>query len=93
MSLAVPTFIPTLLLYGYGESTLIVSGFPAALTACSEFWNLADCLGYTVVFFPLGTTPYLNKCSRPALLMSLDIPIRVGYYIQPAGALVYDVTA
>ena len=50
MSLAVPTFIPTLLLYGYGESTLIVSGFPAAVTACSEFWNLAACLGYTVVF-------------------------------------------
>ena len=44
-------------------------------------------------FFPLGTTPYLNKCFRPALLMSLDIPIRVGNYIQPAGALVYDVTA
>ena len=50
MSMLIPTLTSTLRLYGYGKSTLIVSEFPAVVTVYSEFCNLADRLGYTVVF-------------------------------------------
>ena len=90
MSTAIPTLTSTLRLYGYGKSTLVVSEFLAAVTVYSECCNLADCLGYTVVVSTGHCS--LSEQVLPALLISLDIPIRVRNYNQPDGALVYGVT-